>query len=124
MLPPAKSELKITVSEIEHSLTKKVLLLGSKNAEYERLVESRAQKKRDWKIAYRMAVLEHKGQSVTLIKDMVNGDKQVSKLEMEYEISLGVEKACLQSMLDLREQIGLLRSFLSWHKSERFMQGS
>jgi len=120
MIPPAKSELKMTVSEIEYSIIKKVRLLDSKNEEYERLVETRAQKKREYKIAYRMALIEYKNDPVTIRRDMVNGDKDVSKLEMMYEISLGVEKACLQSMLDLREQIGLLRSFLSWHKAERF----
>ena len=115
-----ESELEITVSQIEHGIRQKNQLLNAKNKEYVNLVETRAQKKREWKIAYRLKMIELSGEPATTKKDMVNGDRNVSKLEMEFEIALGVEKACYESMKDLRSQIDALRSFLSWHKSERF----
>jgi hypothetical protein len=41
---------------------------------------------------------------------------------MEYEISLGIEKACSESIKDYREKLAVFRSFLSYKKSERFGQ--
>jgi len=121
--PPAPSELEITVSQIEHGIKKKNILLNSKNVEYSQLIEDRAQKKRDWRIAYARKILELSDDPVTIRKELVSGDREVSKLEMKYEVALGVEKACIESMKDLRSQLDILRSYLSWHKSERFMTG-
>jgi hypothetical protein len=114
------SELQITVSEIEHGIRAKNVMLNEKNVEYTTLVESRSQAKRNWKIAYVKKGLELTDVPVTVRKSHVEGDREVSKLEMQYEISLGIERACLESMKDLRSQIDAYRSFLSWKKSEFF----
>jgi hypothetical protein len=119
--PPAQSELEITISEIEHGIRQKNILLNSKNAEYTNLVEDRCRKKRDWKMACSKKILELSDDPVTIRKELVAGDREVSKLEMKFEIAFGIEKACLESMKDLRSQIDIYRSFLSYHKSERFM---
>jgi hypothetical protein len=120
-VPPAQSELEITISEIEHGIRQKNVLLNSKNAEYTTLVEDRCRKKRDWKMACSKKILELSDDPVTIRKELVAGDREVSKLEMKFEISFGIERACLESMKDLRSQIDIYRSFLSYHKSERFM---
>ena len=114
------SELKITVQEIEHGITTKNILLNDKNAEYSRLVESSAQAKRSWKMAHVKKMLELTDIAMTARKAHAEGDREISKLEMQFEIALGIEKACLESMKDLRSQIDAYRSFLSWKKAEFF----
>jgi len=114
------SELKISIFDIEHGITTKNVLLNEKNTEYSRLVETRAQAKRAWKMAYVKKMLELTDIPVTVRKSHVEGDREVSKLEMKYEVSLGIERACLESMKDLRSQIDAYRSFLSWKKAEFF----
>lgn len=114
-----ESELKTTIAECEAGIVQKNKLLNKKNNEYVVLVENRAQARRAWRMAYRQGMMTS-DQPVTIKKDMVKGSEEISKLEMEYEIALGIERACLESMRDLRSQLDALRSFLSWHKSERF----
>ena len=120
MKPPANSELKISISEIEHGIRHKNIMLNEKNTEYSRFVEIRAQAKRFWQVARSKAMFESTDIPVTIRKSHVEGDREVSKLEMKYEIALGVEKACLESMKDLRSQIDIYRSLLSWKKAETF----
>lgn len=119
MLTPAPSELKITIQQVEIGITKKNILLDERTTDHLRLVEDRAQKERNWLIAQRKLLIET-DESVTLRKDIVKGDRNVSKLKMEFEIALGVERSNLESMKNLRGQLDVLRSFLSWHKSEKF----
>jgi hypothetical protein len=114
------SELQITVSEIEHGIRAKNIMLNEKNVEYIKLIEERAQAKRSWKIARAKKQLESTDIPVTVRKTHVDGDREVSKLEMKFEICFGVENACKESMKDLRSQIDAYRSFLSWKKSEFF----
>ena len=115
-----QSELKISVPEIEHGIRTKNVLLNDKNKEYTQLVENRAQSKRNWEMAHTKKIMESTDVAVTIRKEIVKGDREVSKLEMKYEICLGIEKACFESMKDLRSQIDAYRSFLSWKKSEYF----
>ena len=113
------SELQITISEIEHGIREKNVILNSKNKEYVELVEKRAQAKRDWRMAYAKKIMEL-DDAITIRRQLVEGDKEVSKLEMKYEIALGIEKACWDSKKDLRLQIESYRTMLSWKKSEHF----
>lgn len=121
---PAQSEIKMTVSQIEQGIIQKNRLLDDKNQEYVNLVEKRAINERDWRVACYRVLLELSSDPVTVRQDLVKGDKDVSRLKMQYEISLGIERACLESMKDLREKIAVYRSFLSYHKAQNFMQGS
>ena len=105
--PPAISELKITVAEIEQGITTKNIMLNEKNRDYTRLIETRAQAKRAWKMAYLKKMMELTDTTVGVRKAHVEGDREVSKLEMTYEISLGIEKANLESMKDLQRGLDL-----------------
>lgn len=121
-LTPAPSELKITIKQVEMGITTKNIQLDGLTTNHLSLVEDRAQKERDWLIAQRRLLIET-DESVTLRKDIVKGDRNVSKLKMQFEIALGVERSNLEAMKNLRGQLDVLRSFLSWHKSERFPSG-
>ena len=121
MTPPAESELKITVAQIEHGITQKFHLLDEKNKEYTALVEKRAQAERDWRIVYHEKLISLSSDPVTVRQDLVKGDPEVARLKMKYEILIGIEKACFESIKDIREKISVYRSLLSYHKSEKFM---
>ena len=121
---PAISEIRMTVSQIEQGIISKNKHLDLKNQEYVELVEKRAQLERDWRVACYRALLDLSSEPVTVRQDLVKGDREVAKLKMKYEISLGVERACLEAMKDTREKIAVYRSFLSYHKAQSFMGGS
>ena len=121
MIPPAPSELSISVGKIEATIHSLYNILDEKQAEYQRLVEVRAKKEAEWQTAYHQALISS-DQPVTIRKEVVKGQKEVAKLKMQYEISLGIERACLESIKDYREKIAVFRSFLSYKKSERFGQ--
>ena len=57
-------------------------------------------------------------QPVTLIPTLVKGHDIVAKLKFEYDVALAVEKACLESIKDLRSAIDTYRSLLAWLKAE------
>ena len=99
-------------------------LLGAKNQEYLRLVQNRAEARKVYRMAYKSQLLRERadGQSITLVKDIVNGDRDVAQYELNYEIALGIEKACLESMKDIRSSIDAARSLLTWFRNERYNQ--
>ena len=99
-------------------------LLASKNAELRRLIEQRAEAERVYNVAMSQKIMELRagGEPVSVIKDLVKGDKHVSQLKLNYEIALGIENACRESMKDVRSSIDAARSKLTWLRAERFNQ--
>jgi len=122
MIPPAPSELSISVGKIEASIHSLYNILDEKQKEYIRLVEVRANKENEFQTAYHQKLISLNNEPVTIRLQLAKGDKLVSKLKMEYEIALGIEKACSESIKDYREKLAVFRSFLSYKKSERFGQ--
>lgn len=110
----------MTPAAIMNGLSEKNRMLTQKNDEYINLVEDRAQAERAFNMAAAEKTLEYKaeGHSITLIDKLVKGDKSVSKLKFEFEVKLGIEKACLEVIKNLRSQIDTYRSLLSWLKAE------
>ena len=110
----------MTPSDIMKGLELKNRALTSHNDEYISLVEDQAQKER----TYNMAVAENTtkllldGEKVTVVKILVDGDRAISKLKMEWQVSVGVTKANQKSIAILISQIDTYRSLLSWLKAE------
>ena len=100
-------------------MAEKSILLTSKNDEYKELVESYAEKKRDHRIALKGATIQAKtdGQSVTLIPTISKG--VAADAEFEMIVAEGIMKACLESMKDIRAQIDMARSMLTWLRVEK-----
>ena len=107
-------------SEIMAVLQKKNNMLTQKNEEYIELSQKRAEAERNYKIAYaeRMLTLKSDGTPVTIIRDAVSGNRGVADLKFQYEVAAAIEKACLESMKDIREGIGSARSILTWLREE------
>jgi hypothetical protein len=96
-------------------------MLADKNDEYKKLVEKRAQAEYDYNVAYaeKLTSLRMNDTPVSIAKELSKGHKTVAKLKLTLEIQLGVERACLESMKDIREAIGADRSILTWLREEK-----
>ena len=94
--------------------------LSSKNDELIRLTADSAEKKRAFLIANaaKITALKIEGASVTLIRDLVKGDKAVADLQYTWDVSEGVLLACRERIKDIRESIGTYRSILTWLREE------
>ena len=110
----------MTPSDIMSGLASKNRLLTSKNEEYAGLAEKKAQAERDYKMMVRQEILKHKsdGHPVTIIPKLVDGQKIVAELKFKLDVAAAVERACLESIKDIRSQIDTYRSLLSWLKAE------
>ena len=110
----------MTPQEIMDGLQAKNRELTYKNDELIRLTRDAAEKKRDYLMAMTSKTSELKisGASVTLIKDLVKGDRIVADLGYKWDVAEGVLRACLERIKDLRESIGTYRSLLTWLRAE------
>lgn len=110
----------ITPSEIIKGLEFNNRLLTSKNEDYGRLAEAKAQAEKDYKVMVREQIIRHKsdGHPATLIPKLVEGQKLVAELKFKYDIATEVHKACIESIKDVRNKIDTYRSLLSFLKAE------
>jgi len=114
-----KPEISMTPAEIFEGLKSKNRMLGQKNSEYLELAEKRAESEK----LYNMAVAEHtlrykEDYAATLIPKLVAGNKVVAELKFKFDVALAIEKACLESIKDIRSAIDTYRSLLTWLRAE------
>ena len=95
--------------------------LADKNDEYKELVEKRATAEYDYNVAFATRLVAERldGTPITIAKELTKGNKPVAKLKMTLEVSMGIERACLESMKDIREALGADRSILTWMREEK-----
>ena len=110
----------MTPAEIMRVLQDKNRLLTQKNDEYIILADKRAAAKRDYNVEYarQLLVLKSEGTPITIAKEVCKGNRTVADLKFQYEIAAAIEKACLESMKDIREAVGAARSILTWMRNE------
>jgi len=102
-------------------LDDKKAMLSSKNEEYKTLAEARAKAEYDYNVAFAEKLMKERidGTPITVAKELARGDRAVGKLKITLEVCLGIERACLESMKDIREAIGADRSILTWLREEK-----
>ena len=107
-------------AEIMNGLAAKNRMLTQKNEDYSDLAEKKAQAEKEYKIMVREQILRHRsdGHAATLIPKLVDGQKHVADAKFKYDVAYAVERACLESIKDIRSQIDTYRSLLSWLKAE------
>ena len=110
----------LTPQEIINGMTEKNRLLTAKNDEYVVLTERFAEAKRQYHISYAKKVLELKegGNPITIIKEIVNGDRAVAGLRYTMDVADGIMRASKESMADTRSALDSYRSLLAWLKAE------
>jgi hypothetical protein len=102
-------------------LDDKKQILRAKNDEYKALIQKRATAEYEYNVAFATKLVSERldGTPITIAKELVKGYRAVAKLKMDLEVCLGIEKACLESMRDVREAIGADRSILTWLREEK-----
>jgi hypothetical protein len=102
-------------------LDDKKRMLMDKNDEYKELIEKRATAEYEYNVAFatKLTELRMNDTPVTIAEKLTKGHKTVAKLKLTLEIQLGVERACLESMKDIREGLGADRSILTWLREEK-----
>ena len=103
-------------------LDAKKQMLSSKNDEYKKLVDKRAEAEKDYNCAFAKELMRARMDDktpITIVKDLVKGNKEVAKLKIKLEVCIGIERACTESMKDIREAIGADRSILTWLRAEK-----
>lgn len=110
----------MTPPEIMNGMAAKNRMLTQKNDEYLQLVEKRAQSERAYNIALtqKTIALKIEGNSITLINTLTKGDPIVAELKYKMDVAYGIEKACLESIKDIRTQVDTYRSLLTWLRAE------
>ena len=95
--------------------------LADKNDEYKGFVEARAIAEYDYNVAFAEKLTSERmdGTPITIAKELTKGNRAVAKLKLALEVQLGIERACLESMKDIREAIGADRSILTWLREEK-----
>ena len=105
-------------NQLMNGMTQKQLALAQKNEEYGHLAEDMAQKERAYRMAKRGKIVELRGEGVpvTVIPDLVKGDKHVSQLRLEFIVAKEVLKSCNNAIKMLFSAIDTYRSMLSYVK--------
>lgn len=94
--------------------------MGKQNANMIKLGRIRAEKEQAYQVAIARKALELKnaGHAVSLVDKLAKGDLTVSKAKWELDVAQVEFDACRESIRDLREHIGILRSILTWMRVE------
>lgn len=110
----------LTPQQVMDGMSERNRMLTQKNDEYVTLIEKRAQAERTYNISVATTTISLKstGTPVTIIPTLVKGDKMVADLKYTFDVAVGVEKACLESIKDVRSKIDSYRSLLAWMKAE------
>ena len=84
------------------------------------LAKKKATAETNYNKAFAKRLLEKRNDKVpvSIIKDVARGDPDISKLQYEMIVADAVFSACRESIKDVREHIGILRSLLTWQRSE------
>jgi len=101
-------------------MSDKLTVLSSKNDEFCRLSEQKAQAEYTLNVAIadKVMTLKADGTPATLINSIVKGDKLIAQYKMNYDNATVIAKACEKSMRILEAGIDVDRSQLSWLKAE------
>ncbi len=107
-------------NKIMAGMAEKNRMLTMKNDEYVVQSERYAEAKRNYHMAYATKILELKaeGNPITIIKEIVNGDKHVAELRYQMDVSEGIMRANKESMADTRSALDSYRSILTWLRTE------
>ena len=107
-------------TEIIKKLENAMLALQHGNTELKTLGVNKAKAERDYKIALNKKILRLKAEKLpaTLIQDLSRGDESVAELRLQRDIAESSYFVCLDALNNLRLEIEVLRSILTWMRNE------
>jgi hypothetical protein len=110
----------LTPDQIMKQLIKSGKLLQDKNTEYKDLARQNHEAEKKYRVMAAQTALKLKvgGMNITLIPDLVKGDTEVAQAKMEWGIAESLYDACREKIKDLRAEIDIMRSLLTWEREE------
>ncbi len=101
-------------------LDKCVQALGRGNAQLKTLGLEKAKTERDYRVREAQEILKLKadGFKVTIIQEVAKGNEEVAELRLKRDIAESAYYTALQAMENLRLEIEILRSKLTWLRTE------
>lgn len=97
-----------------------VQALGRGNAHLKTLGLEKAKTERDYRVREAQEILKLKadGFKVTIIQEVAKGNEEVAELRLKRDIAESAYYTALQAMENLRLEIEILRSKLTWLRAE------
>lgn len=110
----------MTPQELMNRLDMCIAALGRGNTSLKTLGLEKAQTERDYKVRQAKEILKLKaeGYPATLIQDLVKGNEEVAELRLKRDIAESSYFVGLEAMNNLRIEIEILRTKISWLKCE------
>jgi hypothetical protein len=106
--------------EVFNKLDQCTLALNQGNIEQKRLGLEKAKTEREYRIKYNQRMLQLKSEKVqaTLIVALTKSDPEVADLAMKRDIAESSYYTCISAIENLRLEIEILRTKISWLKAE------
>lgn len=97
-----------------------IAALSKGNTEQKRLGLEKAKSERDYRVKYNQKMLQLKNEKcqATLIVALAKSDAEVAELAMQKDIAESAYFTCISAIENLRLEIEILRTKLSWLKTE------
>lgn len=111
---------RVTAPQLMQMLNDDYNTLLRKNDQLVELAKSRAEAEQRYHIEFAKKLLElkNKGNAVTVLKDLTRGSPNITVLKYNLDVADALLTACRESIKDIREHIGVLRSLLTWQRAE------
>lgn len=97
-----------------------IAALGRGNTQLKTLGLEKAKTERNYKVRQAQEILKLRadGQPVTIIQDLVKGNEEVAELRLRRDIAESSYFVALEAMNNLRLEVEILRTKISWLKCE------
>lgn len=111
---------RLSPPEVMDMLRKDWQSMGIQNRNLVKLGRIRADKEKIYHIALakKILLLKNAGHAVSMVDKLAKGDPDVTGPKWELDVAQAEFDACRESIRDLREHVGILRSLLTWMRAE------
>lgn len=105
---------------IMESLNLCILALGKGNAQLKTLGLQKAQAEKSYRVKKAEEIMKLKAEKypATLIMELVKGNEEVAELRLKRDVAESAYHSCLNALDNVRLEIEVLRSKLTWIRKE------
>lgn len=110
----------MTPQQLMERLDMCVAALGRGNTQLKTLGLEKAKTQRDYKVRQAQEILKLRADKypVTIIQDLVKGNEEVAELRLKRDIAQSDYFTAIEAMNNLRLEVEILRTKISWLKCE------
>ncbi|MGL4108347.1 hypothetical protein [Clostridium sp. LP20] len=106
--------------QILEQLNRCIQALGRGNVQLKTLGLEKAKTEKEYRVRQAQEILKLKaeGNKVTIIQDLAKGNEEVAELRLKRDIAESAYYTCISAIDNLRLEIDVLRSKLTWLRTE------